>query len=319
MAVKIKQLEYLLKVVECGSISKAAQQLFVSQPSLTKAIHGLEEEYKVQILVRKARGVELTVEGKNFVHYARGVLTAAQALESNFSTYQAAERSRLFVATQQLDFVHELMLRTYLQNQERSLHYNLVETDRHDVARQVLDGKADLGLLVRSNFDAKTYLWHTEARRLNIHVVAKAGVYVCVGPFSPYYNRRTLTYGEAEQCLCVVLDMEEAATQNLFIDNAHNHFNMQKIIFFNSVNACEHFLLHTDAVMYAAKWVVGCFHDRRIRTIPIVPESDDNPTRNELLWLKRAGDPLTPPEIQFLKHLYLHFGKQFPMHLEGTI
>lgn len=313
---KIKQLEYLLKVVECGSISKAAQQLFVSQPSLTKAILGLEEEYSIQILVRKARGVELTADGKSFVHYARGVITAAQALESNFFGKEAANRSRLFVATQQLDFIYELFLRTYLQNQDRILHYNLVETDRNDVARQLLDGKVDLGLLVRSNFDAKTYLWYAESKRLNIHVLARSGVFLAVGPFSPYYHRRSITYQEAEQCLHVVLDMEEAATQNLFVDNAHNHFNMNRIIFFNSVGACEHFLLKTDAVMFVARWAVGCFRDRRIRTIPVVSEDSENSTINELLWIKRAGEPLTPTELQFLKHLYLHFNKQFPVQLE---
>ena len=40
---KMKQLEYLIKIAECGSISKAAQELYISQPSLTKAISSLEE------------------------------------------------------------------------------------------------------------------------------------------------------------------------------------------------------------------------------------------------------------------------------------
>ena len=66
---KMKQLEYLIKIAECGSISKAAQELYISQPSLTKAISGLEEEFHVQLLLRKPRGVELTIEGKSFLHY----------------------------------------------------------------------------------------------------------------------------------------------------------------------------------------------------------------------------------------------------------
>ena len=68
---KMKQLEYLIKIAECGSISKAAQELYISQPSLTKAISSLEEEFHVQLLLRKPRGVELTIEGKSFLHYAR--------------------------------------------------------------------------------------------------------------------------------------------------------------------------------------------------------------------------------------------------------
>ena len=50
--VKLKQLEYLLKIVECGSITKAARELYISQPSLTKSIVSLEEEYRIQILIR---------------------------------------------------------------------------------------------------------------------------------------------------------------------------------------------------------------------------------------------------------------------------
>lgn len=310
---KIKQLEYLVKTVECGSISKAAQQLFISQPSLTKAIMGLEEEYGIQILVRKARGVELTVDGKNFVRYAHRVLTAVQALESNFSEKSDAENSELFVATQQLDFVYDIFLKTYLQNSDKGIHYNLVETDRNGVTRMVLDGKVDLGLMVRSSTDAKTYLWNTEAKKLNIYTIERAGVYVCVGPYSPFYYRQSITYEEAESSFQVVLDMEEAATKDLFVDNTNNHFNTNKIIFFNSIGACERFLLETDAIMYVAKWAIKCFKDSRIHVLPVV---NAEPGTSELVWIKRAGEPIMPTEMQFLHHLYRHFHLDVPENLD---
>ena len=208
---KLKQLEYLLKIVECGSITKAARELYISQPSLTKSIVSLEEEYNIQILLRKPRGVELTSDGKNFVYYARSVLAAANALEQNFTNLQGVPRSRLFLATQQLDFVHELFFKTYLQNQDKRIHYNLVETDRNDVTRQVLSGNVDLGLLVRNKSDAKTFLVNSEAKRLSIHLIERTGVYAAVGPFSPIYNRKAISYQEAEICPQIVLDMESQA------------------------------------------------------------------------------------------------------------
>ena len=310
---KMKQLEYLIKIAECGSISKAAQELYISQPSLTKAISSLEEEFHVQLLLRKPRGVELTIEGKSFLHYARSVVTAASALESNFSGQGGAGRSRLFIASQQLDFVHPLILKTYLQNQDRSLHYNLVETDRNDVTRMVLNGKADIGLFVRSSADAKSYLWNTESKRLSLHSLDKAGVYVCLGPCSPYYHRKSMRFSEVEKCPQVVLDMEEAATQDLFVDNKDNHFNMDKVIFFNSVTACEMFLLESEAVLYVAKWAIGCFRDARIRVLPVLEASEEE---SELVWIKRRGDPLMPTEMQFLQHLYQYFGASAPTDLE---
>ena len=63
LSLQIKQLEYLVKIVENGSISKAAEQLYITQPNLTKSISNLEKEYGIRLFNRKARGVELTAEG----------------------------------------------------------------------------------------------------------------------------------------------------------------------------------------------------------------------------------------------------------------
>ena len=117
-----------------------------------------------------------------------------------------------------------------------------------------------------------------------------------------------MRFSEVEKCLQVVLDMEEAATQDLFVDNKDNHFNMDKVIFFNSTTACENFLLETEAVLYVAKWAIGCFRD-----LKVLEASEEE---SELVWIKRRGDPLTPTEMQFLQHLYQYFGASAPTDLE---
>lgn len=116
---QIKQLEYLLKIVECGSITKAASELYVSQPNLTKAIHQLEEEFDIKILSRKPRGVDLTLDGKNFVYYAKSVVSSVQALTDNCRKEHHTTHSRLFLATQQLDFVYNIFVKVFLQNNDR--------------------------------------------------------------------------------------------------------------------------------------------------------------------------------------------------------
>lgn len=78
---QLKELEYLLKTVECGSITKAAEQMFISQPTLTKNIQSLENEYNIKIFQRVASGVELTEQGKDFVYYAREVVAAKRIAE----------------------------------------------------------------------------------------------------------------------------------------------------------------------------------------------------------------------------------------------
>ena len=59
----LQQLKYVIMVAETKNISRAAEKLFISQPSLTAAIHQLEEEMNIQIFSRTNKGVEISKSG----------------------------------------------------------------------------------------------------------------------------------------------------------------------------------------------------------------------------------------------------------------
>ena len=299
---QIKQLEYLVKIVECGSISRAAEQLYITQPNLTKAISNLEREYGIRLFNRKARGVELTADGKEFMRYARKVIAAADALDSNFMMQKKEQRAELFLAAHQFDFIYDCLLKTYEVFAEQSVHFSLIETDRSDVVQQVLDGNADIGFCVRNDADAKSMIWNKEAGRLETQVLDRGSYYICVGPKSEFYDREIVSYGEVKDCLQLALDMEESAKQDLYFDNALLRDGVrEKMIFFNTVSGCEHFLLNSDAVLFVSKWTIGCFGHPEIRTIPVALESSfPIGGVNELLLVKRAGEQLNETERTFL-------------------
>ena len=64
---RLGQLEYFIKIAECGSFSKAAKELYISQPTLTKSIANLEAEYDIQLLERASKGIRLTPKGREFL------------------------------------------------------------------------------------------------------------------------------------------------------------------------------------------------------------------------------------------------------------
>ena len=63
----LQQLRYAIGISKVGSFNKAAESLFISQPSLTTAIHDLEDEIGITIFNRTSRGVTLTPEGEEFI------------------------------------------------------------------------------------------------------------------------------------------------------------------------------------------------------------------------------------------------------------
>src|SRR3546814_8579625 len=74
MALSLRQVRYFIAVAENGSVTGAAQQLSVSQSTVTEAIKGLEDELGVRLIERQARGVALSYKGQQFLRHAHRIL-----------------------------------------------------------------------------------------------------------------------------------------------------------------------------------------------------------------------------------------------------
>ena len=91
----LKQLQYFVVSVESGSFKKAADTLYTTQPHISKSIKALETELGVQLLSRKARGVELTDAGKKIYEYACNILVDAAKIHA----VEASEEKLLHMAS----------------------------------------------------------------------------------------------------------------------------------------------------------------------------------------------------------------------------
>ena len=88
----LQQLRYVIMVAETGTITEAASRLFISQPSLTNAIHELEKEMNIAIFIRTNKGITVSKEGEVFLGYARQVLEQASLLEEKYCGKQHGKR-----------------------------------------------------------------------------------------------------------------------------------------------------------------------------------------------------------------------------------
>lgn len=75
----LQQLTYLVKVAECGNITEAAEQLYISQPSMSTAISNLEKEMGITAFNRTKKGVTVTRDGEELLSYARMLLRIHEA------------------------------------------------------------------------------------------------------------------------------------------------------------------------------------------------------------------------------------------------
>lgn len=142
----LQHLKYILTVAEKGSISEAARELHVSQPSLSNAIKEVEKELCFPVFTRNRLGIALTKEGVEFTGYARQVIQEMDILKDHF-VHNRPRKKRFCVSTQHYTFTTNAfveMVQTFGQDR---FEFILNETQTHQIIQDVKNRFSDLGIL----------------------------------------------------------------------------------------------------------------------------------------------------------------------------
>lgn len=304
---RLHQLEYFIKTVECGSITKAAQELYLSQPTLTKAVSALETEYKIQLFQRSAKGICLTPEGRDFLEYAKTVIDSSRALEHTFGQEKDLTIPKVSVASQQFDFVYDVLLALYSQNCSEKIQIDLKEDDRGRVADLVENRDADIGILVVTEEDSKIFRSKLQSKDLEMHILDRSTVYVSMGPKSELYDRDAIDVEEAEKFFHILLDTEDSMRRGIRHQDLYKGIDLEHLVCCNTISVCKRFLLETNALLNTPKWVLGLFENTQIRSVPLSKHGKLYPEVNRLVWVKRKREKLNSLEKQFVELLEKHF------------
>lgn len=90
---ELRHLRYFVSVAELGSVTRAAEKLFIAQPALSLQVRQLEDEIGARLLERLPRGVRLTPAGASFLEDARAILARAEQAGARARERQAGQRS----------------------------------------------------------------------------------------------------------------------------------------------------------------------------------------------------------------------------------
>ena len=144
----LRQLRYVVATADHGTMTAAAQALFVAQPALSRAIRELERELGVELFARAGRGVALTESGEQVVRYARDALRAVDAIEAFSSDPTGGRPGELRVAaTSALEPELTARLLPEFARAQPATRIRVVRCEGRDaVGAAVRDGRADLAL-----------------------------------------------------------------------------------------------------------------------------------------------------------------------------
>ncbi len=187
----LQQLKFVIKIAECGSITSAAEKLFVSQPSLSAAVRELEKEYGVELFRRTARGITLTADGSEFLAYAREVIASEERLEARYKA-AAPCRRQLGVSSQHYAFAVTAFANDINQLPSDEYDFTLRECRTYEIIEDVASCRSEVGVLYVNQFNRKVMEKLFRERRLEFHPVFTAEAHVFVGARHPLAGKEAV-------------------------------------------------------------------------------------------------------------------------------
>ena len=145
----LQQLNYLVTVADCGNITEAAEKLYISQPSLSSAIHNLEKEMGVTAFVRSNKGVVVTREGEELLSYARMLLEQADNMKEHFGSGDR-RTPKFSVSCQHYSFAVNAFVDLIKAFDADRYSFIIRETQTGEIIEDVAGGKSEIGVIYLS-------------------------------------------------------------------------------------------------------------------------------------------------------------------------
>jgi len=193
----LQQLKYAVEIARSGSMNIAAKKLFISQPSLSKAIKELEIEVNISIFERTNRGIKVTVEGAEFLGYARQVIEQTELLEKRYLDAKPSAQ-HFSVSTQHYAFAVNAFVDLVKKYGSDEYELELRETKTHDIIENVKNLKSEIGILYINEFNSKvlTKLFKENNLEFTELFVAKPHVFVSVN--NPLAKKKKVSLSDLE-------------------------------------------------------------------------------------------------------------------------
>lgn len=194
----LQQLRYATMVAETGTITEAANRLYISQPSLTNAIHELEKEMNIVIFNRTNKGISLSREGEDFLGYARQILEQAAILEDKYKG-NGGGKKQYCVSTQHYSFAVNAFVDLIKEYGQDEYDFSLRETQTYEIIEDVARLRSEIGILFLNDFNEAVINKILKSYDLEFHQLYVAKPHVFISRKHPLAGKDRIINEELEE------------------------------------------------------------------------------------------------------------------------
>lgn len=291
----LQQLRYFIEVAAEGSISAAADVLYVAQPTMSAAMKDLEARVGRALLVRTARGVTLTDEGAEFLGYARQVVDQVALLEHRYLG-RPPSRRLLGVSAQHYSFVVDAFVRMVKASGAAEYEFSLRETRTWDIIEDVRTLRSEVGILYRNEFNRKVIDKLLRDSGLSFHPLFLAEPHIFISRRNPLVAKDRVTLADLDDLPRLTFD-QGANNSFYFAEEVLSTLSSSREIRVSDRATIFNLMIGLDGYTISTGIVSGRL-DPEIVAIPL-----DVDERIEIGWIGHTAIPLTEQAERYLAEL----------------
>ncbi len=268
----LQQLKYIITVAETGTITEAANKLYISQPSLTNAIHELEKEMNITIFNRTNKGITLSRDGDDFLGYARQVLEQAAILEDKYKGSNGGKK-QFCVSTQHYSFAVNAFVDLIREYGQEEYDFSLRETQTYEIIEDVARMRSEIGILFLNDFNESVISKILKSHELKFHQLFVAKPHVFISRKHPLAGKSVITNDELEQY--PYLSFEQGEHNSFyFSEEIFSTFERKKNIRVRDRATLFNLLIGLNGYTVCSGVIDENLNGQEIIAVPLADESD---------------------------------------------
>jgi DNA-binding transcriptional LysR family regulator len=303
-----QQLRYIVEISKHNSISQAASTLFVTQPSISKAVRELETELEITILDRTNKGVVFTKEGTELLFHAKKLLEQMEFVVDHFNKAKKVNLTKFSISSQHYGFAIEAVAKFMEYFAEQKYELSIREGKTTDVIDDVYTGRSLLGIVSLTDLNKHFFKRYFTTKLLTFTPLATLKQHVFLRKEHPLAHLESINLEQLRDYPYLTYQQDDMLLH--FAEETLNVDNMEKLVYLKDRGAMNNLLSNTDSYNLGTGCIVNNYMNSNIISIPL-----EEGTLIQVGLVKRNDVFLSEEVLVYIDYLKIALEKSLPKEL----
>lgn len=191
----ILHMKYAVEVARLGSLNKASETLLIAQPNISRSIKELEADLGISIFNRSVKGMTLTPEGEEFIHYAKSILKQIDEVEMLYRQ-GSPKKHKFSISVPRASYIADAFVEFSKCLGEYPSEIFYKETNSKRTINNVLDGDYNLGIIRYAENHDKYFKSMLKEKGVSYELIAKFTYILIMSRENPLAKKEDITFGD---------------------------------------------------------------------------------------------------------------------------